>query len=95
MMIIMRTDASQDQINHVVERVELLGLSAHLSTGIERTVIGAIGDGRPVDRDLFTMLPGVDRVVPITRPYKLTSREFREDDSQFTVNGGRSLAERM
>lgn len=88
MMIIMRTDASQDMINHVVERVELLGLRAHLSTGVERTVIGAIGDGRPVDRDLFTMLPGVDRVVPITRPYKLTSREFKEDNSQFTVNGG-------
>ena len=69
-MIIMRTDATQEEIAHVVERVEHFGLRAHLSTGIERTVIGAIGDGRPIDRDMFTLLGGVDRVVPITRPFK-------------------------
>ncbi len=87
MMIIMRADASPEQIAHVVDRVENLGLRAHLSTGTERTVIGAIGDGRPIDRDLFTLLGGVDRVVPITRPYKLTSREFRLEDSVVPVNG--------
>jgi 3-deoxy-7-phosphoheptulonate synthase len=87
MMIIMRADASQEQIAHVVERVEFVGLRAHLSTGVERTVIGAIGDGRPVDRDQFMLLPGVDRVVPITRPYKLSSREFRPEDSQVPLNG--------
>lgn len=86
-MIIMRADASPEQIAHVVDRVENLGLRAHLSTGTERTVIGAIGDGRPIDRDLFTLLGGVDRVVPITRPYKLTSREFRLEDSVVPVNG--------
>jgi 3-deoxy-7-phosphoheptulonate synthase len=87
MMIIMRADASQDQIAHVVQRVENLGLRAHLSTGTERTVIGAIGDGRPVDRDQFLLLEGVDRVVPITRPFKLTSREFRPENSQVALNG--------
>lgn len=87
MMIIMRTDATQEQIAHVVQRVENLGLRAHLSTGVERTVIGAIGDGRPVDRDQFTFLEGVDRVVPITRPFKLTSREFRPENSLVAING--------
>lgn len=87
MMIIMRTDATSDQIGHVVERVENFGLRAHLSTGEERTVIGAIGDGRPVDKDLFLYLPGVDRVVPITRPYKLASREFRPQNTLIPVNG--------
>lgn len=87
MMIIMRTDASPEQIAHVVERVENLGLRAHLSTGTERTVIGAIGDGRPVDRDQFLLLAGVDRVVPITRPFKLTSREFRPENSLVAING--------
>ena len=87
MMIIMRTDATPDQIGHVVERVESFGLRAHLSTGEERTVIGAIGDGRPVDKDLFLYLPGVDRVVPITRPYKLASREFRPQNTIIPVNG--------
>jgi 3-deoxy-7-phosphoheptulonate synthase len=87
MMIIMRTDADQEQIDHVVERVQHFGLRAHLSTGEERTSIGAIGDGRPVDKDLFLYLPGVDRVVPITRPYKLASREFRPQNTVFPVNG--------
>jgi 3-deoxy-7-phosphoheptulonate synthase len=83
----MRADANPEQIEHVVERVQHFGLRAHLSTGEERTVIGAIGDGRPVDKDLFLYLPGVDRVVPITRPYKLASREFRPQNTVFPVNG--------
>lgn len=87
MMIIMRTDATQEQIAAVVERVEVNGLRAHLSSGTERTVIGAIGDGRPVIQDQFLQLPGVDRVVPISRPYKLTSREFRPENSTFPLDG--------
>ncbi len=87
MMIIMRTNATQEQITMVVERVEMNGLRAHLSSGTERTVIGAIGDGRPVQLDQFMYLPGVDRVVPITRPYKLASREFRPENSIFPIDG--------
>lgn len=89
MMIIMRTDATPDQISGVVTRVEMNGLRAHLSSGEERTVIGAIGDGRPVDRDQFLWLPGVDRVLPISRPYKLASREFRLENSSFPLNGNK------
>jgi 3-deoxy-7-phosphoheptulonate synthase len=51
------------------------------------TVIGAVGDGRPVLRDQFIQLPGVDRVVPISPPYKLASREFRPEDSVFPLDG--------
>ncbi len=87
MMIIMRTDATQEQIAAVVDRVQTHGLRAHLSQGEERTVIGAIGDGRPVLQDQFIQLPGVDRVVPISRPYKLASREFRPQDSVFCLDG--------
>jgi 3-deoxy-7-phosphoheptulonate synthase len=87
MMIIMRIDATSEQIATVVERVEEEGLHAHLSSGAERTVIGAIGDGRPVNKDQFLRLPGVDRVVPISRPYKLASREFRPDDTVFPLDG--------
>jgi 3-deoxy-7-phosphoheptulonate synthase len=89
MMIIMRVDATPDQIAAVVEHVEEKGLRAHLSSGAERTVIGAIGDGRPVIKDNFLHLPGVDRVVPISRPYKLASREFRPENSSFPLDGVR------
>lgn len=89
MMIIMRTDASPQDIAAVVERIETGGLRAHLSQGEERTVIGAVGDGRPVIRDQFLHLPGVDRVIPITRPYKLASREFISENSLFPLDGVR------
>ena len=89
MLIIMRTDATESQIQHVVERVETVGLKAHLSRGTERTIIGAIGDGRPVAPDLFITLDGVDRTMPISRPYKLASREFSPEDTSFSLDGVR------
>ena len=87
MMIIMRTDATEDQIKEIVTRVEDYGLSAHISTGLERTIIGAIGDGRLVYKDQFLHMPGVDRVLPISRPYKLASREFKPTNSVFRMDG--------
>jgi 3-deoxy-7-phosphoheptulonate synthase len=83
----MRANAKQKEIDVVVERVQQNGLRAHISTGEERTVIGAIGDGRPIFKDQFLHLPGVDRVLPISRPYKLASREFRPENSVFPLNG--------
>jgi 3-deoxy-7-phosphoheptulonate synthase len=83
----MRSEATQSQIAAVVARVEESGLRAHISRGEERTIIGAIGDGRPVNQDAFVLLPGVDRVVPISRPYKLASREFIPQDSTFHLDG--------
>ncbi len=87
MMIIMRSNATDEQIADIVSIVETNGLHAHLSRGVERTVIGAIGDGRPVDKDQFMYLPGVDRIVPISRPFKLASREFSPQDSIFPIDG--------
>jgi 3-deoxy-7-phosphoheptulonate synthase len=89
MMIIMRADATQEQIAVVVERVEKNDCRAHLSRGTERTVIGAIGNGRRVDPSQFVQLPGVFQVLPITRPYKLASREFCPDDTVFPLDGVR------
>jgi len=86
-MIIMRTDATTEQIEHVVQRVENQGLHAHLSQGEERTVIGVVGDGRPIPPEHFQLLPGVDRILPISRPYKLASREFIQENSQFALDG--------
>jgi 3-deoxy-7-phosphoheptulonate synthase len=89
MMIIMRAGASKKEIEAVIERVEANGLRAHVSVGDERTVIGAVGElgGRPVYHDQFLFLSGVDRVMPISRPYKLASREFRPEDSIFPLDG--------
>jgi 3-deoxy-7-phosphoheptulonate synthase len=81
MMIIMRTSATKAEVNHVIDRVKSFELDAHLSDGAERTVIGVVGDGRPVEPTAFIRLPGVDNIVPISKPYKLASREFYPKDS--------------
>jgi 3-deoxy-7-phosphoheptulonate synthase len=87
MMIIMQTDATKGEIGVVVERVEVNGLHAHLVHGEERTVIGVVGDGRGISQDQFLHLPGVDRVIPISRPYKLASRELITENSLFPLDG--------
>ncbi len=87
MLIIMSTEATTDQIANVVSRIEKEGLHAHLSHGEERTVIGVVGDIRVINREQFTLLPGVHGIVPISRPYKLASREFIPHDSVFPIDG--------
>ncbi|NOZ28665.1 MAG: 3-deoxy-7-phosphoheptulonate synthase [Chloroflexi bacterium] len=87
MIIIMRSGATAQQIAAVVQRVESMGFRAHLSEGEERTIIGVIGDERPVDPGLFELLDGVERTVPILRPFKLASRDFHPQDSVFSING--------
>jgi 3-deoxy-7-phosphoheptulonate synthase len=87
MIIIMKMGASQNQIDSVVQRVEGLGFQSHLSRGEERTIIGVIGDERPVDKDSLGRMGGVERVVPILRPFKLASRDFQPSDTVFQLNG--------
>lgn len=87
MMIIMKAGTEKENVRRVVARVSALGLQAHLSEGDERTIIGAIGDGRPIQKDLFMHLPGVDRVMPISRPFKLASREFCPADTCLPLDG--------
>jgi 3-deoxy-7-phosphoheptulonate synthase len=74
MVIIMNSSASDQEIQGVVERIESLGMRAHVSRGTERTIIGLIGDEREVDMDSIAALPGVDRAFPILRPYKYVAR---------------------
>jgi len=90
MMIVMQEGATDDQIVHVIGLIERAGARAHLSRGESVTVIGAIAD----DREIIASLaldgePGVERVVPILKPFKLVSREFRRDDAVVEVNGRR------
>ncbi len=86
-MIVMRTDATQEEIQEVLAQVEELGLTPHISQGVERTVIGVVGDSRNVYLDQLLRQQGVDRIVPISRPYKLASREFNPRDSVFQLDG--------
>jgi len=87
MMVVMRTDATQEEIHLAMESVRELGMKPHLVQGVERTVIGVVGDSRNVLLEQILRQPGVDRIVPISRPFKLASREFNMQDSTFRLNG--------
>jgi 3-deoxy-7-phosphoheptulonate synthase len=90
-MIVMKTDATEADIDAVVDRVQAVGARAHLSRGEEVTVVGAIGDREHVARLELEGSPGVDRVVPITKPYKLAGRELRHDSDTVLEIGGRKV----
>ena len=71
MIVVMEKGASRDQIDHMVQRVEGLGLKAHVIVGTERTVIAAIGEKRSQMKESLESGPGVAEVVPILAPYKV------------------------
>jgi 3-deoxy-7-phosphoheptulonate synthase len=88
MMIVMKEGATAEQIDAVVERVESVGCSAHLSRGELLTVIGAIGDRDRVASLGLEGAPGVDHLVPILKPYKLASSQFKKGErSVFDIDG--------
>ena len=83
MIVVMNKDCGEKEAAEVIRRLEAAGLTAHLSRGVERTVIGVLGTSPalPELRDTLQMLPGVEQVVPITKPYKLSSREFQPENT--------------
>jgi 3-deoxy-7-phosphoheptulonate synthase len=88
MMIVMKPGATQDEVTAVVERVERIGARAHVSRGDELTVIGAIGDREHIARLGLEGTPGVEKVVPILKPYKLASREpAHREDTVIEIDG--------
>jgi len=87
MMIIMKANATPQQVEAVIERVKSAGLNVHLSQGVEATIIGAIGETHNIPTDLFEGLEGVETVQRITQPYKLASRQFHPEDSVLPLNG--------
>src|SRR5215211_2412462 len=91
MMIVMKEGATEEQIDAVVKRVESVGCSAHLSRGELLTVIGAIGDRDRVAGLGLEGAPGVDHLVPILKPYKLASAQFRKGERTVIDIGGRKI----
>ena len=85
MIIVMRYGATDGQIDTVMERIRAAGLKEHLSHGVERTIIGVLGQIYPELQDTLEVLPGVDEVIRVSKPYKLCSREFHPDDTLIQV----------
>jgi 3-deoxy-7-phosphoheptulonate synthase len=91
MIVVMEPRATRDQIDAVVRKIQDAGLGTHLSVGVERTVIGVVGDSHTKEllRQSLEATPGVEKVVPILQPFKLVSREFRPENTVVDVRGVR------
>jgi len=85
MIIIMSSAAQKEQIDRIQERLRELGFGVHLSQGVEKTVIGAIGDKTPEIIHSIAAMEGVERVVPVLKPFKLSSRDFKSDQTLVQV----------
>jgi 3-deoxy-7-phosphoheptulonate synthase len=95
MLVVMKKGSTQEDLTSVIHKLTQSGLTGHVSQGVERTVIGVVGQTYPELRDILEFLPGVEEVIPISKPYKLSSREFQHEDSKVKVGdiviGGEEL----
>lgn len=87
MMIIMKSNATPQQVENVIASVKKAGLNVHLSQGVEATIIGAIGETHNIPTERFESLDGVDVVQRITQPYKLASRQFHPENTILPIDG--------
>jgi 3-deoxy-7-phosphoheptulonate synthase len=96
MIIVLQPNSGDAEIEHIVERIQELGLKAHISRGEQRTIIGVIGDESKLQAEPLQAITGVEQVLPILKPFKLASRDFHKADTVVTVGkikvGGGSLA---
>lgn len=96
MVIVMDLRANEKQIKEVKKRLESLGFKTHLIKGVERIVIGAIGDRKEMMSSGIEMMPGVEKIVPIMKPFKLVSREGKTEDTVVNIKnfaiGGKEIA---
>jgi 3-deoxy-7-phosphoheptulonate synthase len=89
MVIVMKADATDREIEEVAQFVNEHDARAHISQGEERTIIGVIGYKHQVRKEHLHVLPGVEKVIPISKPYKLVSREFKSDNTVIPLDGVR------
>jgi len=88
MIIVFKKGAREEEIRHVVERIEKLGLKPMISRGVERTIVGIIGPEDKARIQPFEAFPGVEKVMPVLAPYKLVSREFKKENSVIKIKEG-------
>ncbi len=87
MIVVMKPGASQRLIDHIIERIEQLGLRSHVIVGTERTVIAALGEKRDGAKQALETGDGVDKVVPILAPFKMASTEVKQERTEVAANG--------
>ncbi len=87
MIFVLKPGHTEEELQHLIDRITEAGLKPHISRGEERTVVGAIGDERMLQFLPVDTLPGVEKAVPILKPYKVVSRDFKRQDSIVKIGG--------
>ncbi|MCD4781674.1 MAG: 3-deoxy-7-phosphoheptulonate synthase [Candidatus Omnitrophica bacterium] len=87
MIVVLRPDATQAQVDHILEKASQLGLKPHISRGVQKTIIGFIGPEDVLRVTPLDIFPGVEQVIPVLSPYKLVSREFKSENSIINLSG--------
>jgi len=90
MIVVMEHSATKEQLQHVVQLVEEMGLKSHVIYGTERTVVAAVGDKRMVDKGALENAAGVEKIVPILAPYKVASQEVKKEKTVVALKEGDS-----
>lgn len=88
MIVVLKPGATEEQLQHIVEKVTKLGLKVNISRGVERTVLGFIGPEDVLQVTPLEVFPGVERVIPVLSPYRLVSREFKSENSIIKIKDG-------
>src|ERR1700747_1522398 len=87
MLVVMKAHASEEQVRAVCERIENLGYRAHAIPGAQRTAIGVTGNKGAMEAGTLEEMSGVQEVIIVSKPYKLVSRDVKEDDTVVTFPG--------
>ena len=88
MIIVLKKTATPQELEHICQKVRELGLTPQVSRGVERTVIGVIGDEEKLQVQPLEVFPGVESVMAILKPYKLASRDYRIENTEFEMGNG-------
>ncbi|HPN66368.1 MAG TPA: 3-deoxy-7-phosphoheptulonate synthase, partial [Candidatus Omnitrophota bacterium] len=95
MIIVLKPETTESQLKHLVSKIKSLGLKPMISKGVERTIIGVIGEEDVLRSTPLDVFPGVEKVMSILAPYKLVSREFKHENSVINIGkvkvGGRKI----
>src|SRR5208337_4667850 len=88
MVVVMQEGATEEEVQHVINKLMDMGFDIHRSTGVRQTVLGAVGAKVDFDTRIIELLDGVEEVLRISAPYKLASRQFRPEGTLVTVGPG-------
>jgi 3-deoxy-7-phosphoheptulonate synthase len=86
MILVIKNNITEEQFNHIIEKIKELGFSPHISRGVKKTIIGLIGEQAERYKEIFESMEGVEQISEIEKPFKLASREFKEENTVVKIN---------